>query len=100
GEIGSAVIDGHYGWIHNLPAVFDNLHAVQKGDSLYIRDEQGVTMTFVVRDFREFTPGEDATSIFRSSDGKVHLNLITCKGTWNQDQKSYSNRFVVFTDKV
>ncbi len=100
GEVGSSVIDGHFGYKDNIPAVFDNLNKLQKGDNLYVEDENGVTTTFVVREFRTYNPSEDATSIFRSSDGKAHLNLITCNGVWNNTSKSYSKRLVVFADKA
>jgi LPXTG-site transpeptidase (sortase) family protein len=100
GEKGSAVIDGHYGWVNNVPAIFDNLHALRIGDSLYIRDERGVTVTFVIRSTKEFTAKDDATTIFHSQDGKAHLNLITCQGSWNQDEKSFSNRYVIFADRI
>jgi hypothetical protein len=52
-----------------------------------------------VRELRTYGPDEYASAVFRSSDGKAHLNLITCEGTWNSAQKSFSNRLVVFADK-
>lgn len=100
GEVGSSVIDGHFGYKNNLPAVFDNLHKLQGGDNLYVEDEKGAMAKFVVRESRTYGPNEDATAVFRSSDGKAHLNLITCQGVWNKSQKSYSTRLVVFADKV
>ncbi len=99
GENGSAVIAGHYGWKDGLPAVFDNLHTLQKGDKIYVEDEQGVMISFVVRESRTFMETDDASSVFISSDNAAHLNLVTCKGTWNKVSKSYSERLVVFTDK-
>ena len=99
GEIGSAVISGHYGWKNNIPAVFDNLHKLRKGDKVYVEDKNGATITFVVRELRTYDQNEDASDVFGSSDGKAHLNLVTCTGTWNKAQKSYSKRLVVFTDK-
>jgi LPXTG-site transpeptidase (sortase) family protein len=99
GEPGSSVIDGHFGYKDGIPAVFDNLHTLQKGDKVYIEDEAGTTITFVVRELRTYGPNDDATDVFRSSDGKAHLNLITCQGTWNVAQQSYSTRLVAFTDK-
>jgi sortase A len=99
GEIGNAVIDGHFGWKNNIPAVFDNLHSLQKGDSIYVLDEKGKTVTFVVRELRTYSQNEDDSGVFVSSDGKAHLNLITCQGTWSETQKSYSTRLVVFADK-
>ena len=100
GENGNAVINGHFGYKNNIPAVFDNLHKLQKGDKLYTTNEKNETTAFVVRELRTYTPNEDATDIFRSSDGQAHLNLITCQGVWNKAQKSYSTRLVVFTDKI
>jgi hypothetical protein len=38
--------------------------------------------------------------VFASNDGGAHLNLITCAGEWNKGKKSYSERLVVFADKV
>ena len=46
GEKGNAVIDGHFGYKNNIPAVFDNLHILQKGDNLYVEDEKGKTRYF------------------------------------------------------
>lgn len=99
GEKGSSVIDGHFGYKNNIPAVFDNLHTLKKGDKLYVEDERGTTITFVVRKLSTYRQNEDHPDVFRSSDGKAHLNLITCQGVWNQALKSYSTRLVVFADK-
>ena len=100
GEKGTAVIDGHFGWKNDIPAVFDDLTKLQNGDEVYVNDENGATTTFVVREIRVYGANEVASEVFVSSDGKAHLNLITCEGVWNADQKSYSGRLVVFTDKV
>jgi LPXTG-site transpeptidase (sortase) family protein len=99
GEIGSAVIAGHYGWKNNIPAVFDNLYKLKIGDKIYIDDDLGSTTTFTVREIGMYDQNGDASSIFDSSDGKAHLNLITCEGVWNVASKSRPNRLVIFTDK-
>jgi sortase A len=99
GNIGSAVIVGHFGWKNNIPAVFDNLHKLQKGDKLYVKDEAGATITFVVRELRLYGENQDASDVFGSLDRNAHLNLITCEGAWNKARKSYSDRLVVFADK-
>jgi len=41
-----------------------------------------------------------ATDVFTSSDGKAHLNLITCDGIWDKNAAQYSERLVVFADRV
>jgi sortase A len=99
GEKGSAVIAGHSGWKNNIPAVFDNLHKLKKGDKIYFEDKNGKGTTFIVRELRSYYPTADAEDVFISSDGKAHLNLITCEGIWNEVTKSRSERLVVFTDK-
>jgi sortase A len=100
GEAGSAVIAGHFGWKDGIPAVFDNLHTLQKGDKIYVVDGAGNIVTFVVRELRAFGENENASDVFVSTDGGAHLNLVTCQGIWNKDRRSYSNRLVVFADKV
>lgn len=99
GEKGSSVIDGHYGWKNNLPAVFNNLHTLQKGDQIYIEDNQRKMVTFVVREIRSYNPEADVSDVFSSNDEKVHLNLITCEGVWDKATKSFSKRTVVFADR-
>lgn len=80
GEEGSAVIAGHYGvWKNGKVGAFNNLSQLNKGDKIFIEDEKGKTLTFVVREFRTYGQNEDAPNVFGSSDGKAHLNLITCQ---------------------
>jgi len=100
GENGSAVIVGHYGRSENgQGSVFDDLGKLKRGDELYVEDEKGATITFIVRESRTYDKNENALDVFKSGDGKSHLNLITCSGVWENDQKTYSNRLVVFTDR-
>ncbi|MFA6995220.1 MAG: class F sortase [Patescibacteria group bacterium] len=100
GEKGSAVIDGHFGWWkNNRPTVFNNLYKLRKGDKIYIRDAEGIMITFVVREFKIYDPQADAVDVFTSADGKSHLNLITCEGAWDKISQSYSKRLIVFADK-
>ncbi len=100
GDSGSAVIAGHYGWKNGIPAVFDKLRLLKKGDVVYVKNARGMTTKFVVRKVAVFSEKDSATSVFLSTDKKAHLNLITCGGIWNKNTKSYSSRTVVFTDAV
>ena len=99
GEKGNAVIAGHYGWIGDKGSVFNNLNKLNKGDKILIIDENGIVITFIVSGSRDYTPEADASAVFKSSDGKSHLNLITCEGVWDNVKKTRSSRLVVFTDK-
>lgn len=98
GMEGSAVIAGHYGWKDGIAAVFDRLRDLKKGDKIYIEDANGSTTVFIVREQKKYDQDADASPIFYSHDGKAHLNLITCEGTWDKYKKSYSDRLVVFTE--
>lgn len=99
GESGSAVIAGHYGWKNNIQAVFDNLSDLEAGDKIFIEDEGGAEVVFIVRQLRIYGEDDAPTGVFSSHDGNAHLNLITCGGVWDATKKSYSTRIVVFADK-
>lgn len=100
GDVGSAVIDGHFGWAHGIPAVFDNLHTLQAGDAIIVVDDHGDETHFSVRKLQTYGVGQIVPEIFYSFDAGVHLNLITCEGAWNSLTKSYANRLVVFSDQT
>lgn len=99
GEYGSAVIAGHYGQRNGKRSVFNSLQDLNKGDEVAVTDNLGATTVFIVRETRKFYPNTDATIVFKSIDGRSHLNLVTCDGTWISSKKTYSDRLVVFTDK-
>ena len=101
GDTGSAVIDGHFGpWkTRQGGSVFDNLFKLHTGDTVYVEDDKGVSIAFVVREIRNYDAKADATGIFSSTDDQSHLNFITCEGMWNSFFKSYPQRLVVFTDR-
>lgn len=101
GDKGTAVIAGHYGpWKDGSASVFDNLNKLAAGDQILVQDANGTTATFAVRESKMLGKNDDATAVFKTTDDKSHLNLITCQGTWSEDQKTYSDRLVVFADKI
>jgi len=100
GQVGSAVIGGHYGIQNNVPFVFYDLNKLRVGDNIYIVDDENNTIEFVVRSIKSFARDADATTVFTSTDGLAHLNLITCEGVWNEVDGNYPDRLVVFTDLV
>lgn len=98
GEIGNAIMDGHSGWKNNIPAVFDNLKELKAGDKIDVENGSGSTITFVVTKLKIYSKDDAALDVFNSTDGKAHLNLITCTGTWNTLENGRESRMVVFTD--
>jgi LPXTG-site transpeptidase (sortase) family protein len=97
GNEGSAVIDGHLGL--SSEAVFGKLNQLGVGDVISIVDDQGSVISFEVRRIATYDRGSDATDIFNSKSGS-HLNLITCNGDWEAKQATYSQRLVIFSDRL
>ena len=100
GQTGSAVIGGHFGIQNGVPFVFYDLDKLKAGDKVNIVDDRNDTLTFIVRHVALFDRNASATTVFTSTDGLSHLNLITCEGVWNQVNGTYPQRRVVFTDLV
>ena len=100
GDVGSSVIGGHFGIKNGIKFVFYDLDKLKIGDTVYIEDDTNTTHGFVVRSIKLFDRNADATTVFTSTDGLAHLNLITCEGVWNQVNGNYPERRVVFTDAV
>jgi len=96
GELGTSVIAGHFDSEEGKPGVFANLYKLKGGDKIYVKDNEGVTTTFIVRESRAYVLGHD-DEVFNSINGS-HLNLITCDGVWDTTTRSYSKRLVVFSD--
>ena len=97
GDVGNAVIDGHTD-TKTGPAVFNRLNALKKGDTIKIKDASGRTLVFRVKKLVEYghldAPLE---KIFGASDQR-NLNLITCIGIYDENEGTYDNRLVVFTE--
>jgi sortase (surface protein transpeptidase) len=104
GEKGVSVITGHVAQIRGGVAirqgVFNSLNELRPGDKLYVQNDKGETITFVVRESRSYYPAADATTVFTAADDGTHLNVITCEGIWSPEKLSYSQRLVIFTDVV
>jgi len=100
GKVGSAVIGGHFGIKNGVKFVFYDLNKLVPGDRVYIVNDKGETLAFQVRSVKLFERNADATTVFTSSDGLPHLNLITCEGIWNKVSGKYPLRRVVFTDAI
>ena len=98
GSTGSAVIAGHLEGPKEK-GVFTNLDTLTRGDRISVNDDAGNAISFTVTKIQSYRQEERPAEVFNNTDGS-HLNLITCAGIWNATQQRYSQRLVVFTDKV
>jgi|SRR5581483_6643717 len=99
GELGSAIITGHYGqWKIGVGSVFDRLSELKTGDRVYVQTRSGTSVVFTVVSSQLYNPTDSVPQLFKK-DG-YYLDLISCQGDWIESQKTYTKRLVVFTQAV
>src|SRR3989338_5323252 len=100
GQLGSAVISGHVDNGLALAGVFKHLPEIQIGDDVYVEQQDGNRLHFVVEAIEGY-PYKDAPAekIFAHNDA-ARLNLVTCEGVWVKSEKTYDRRLVVYTKLV
>lgn len=100
GERGSAVMAGHLDTSTGAPAVFFNLRSLSSGDEILVTDTQGKEYSFVVTKREIYAFDQVPLEEVFNTTGKPGLNLITCMGTWDQTDRNYSQREVVYSELV
>lgn len=98
GERGSAVLAGHLDDPNGNPAIFWNLKKIKLGEKIIITDQENQQRVFIVKDIENY-PWNDfpLNEVFADATGKK-LNLITCGGTWDKENKNYLERTVVYAN--
>lgn len=98
GQIGSAVLAGHFKVEDGSPGVFYNLRNIKVGDEIIIADETELKR-FVVLDMKMYSVEEFPLEyVFSYNDGKRRLNIMTCAGKYLPKRDDYSHRIVVYTE--
>ncbi|MES2215809.1 MAG: class F sortase [Patescibacteria group bacterium] len=100
GQLGSAVFAGHVDNALALPGVFKHLADVAVGDDVYVRSEDGKLLHFKVTDTTTYNYKDVPTDLIFNQNDKARIRLITCSGTWVQNDKSYNERMVVTAELV
>ena len=100
GENGNAVFAGHLDKATGEPAVFWNIPTLKRGDKIVVSGNSGKSLTYVITRTEQY-PYNDfpLEEVFGPSERPM-LNLITCVGSWNSAEASYSHRFVVYSQIV
>ncbi|MGE5041779.1 MAG: class F sortase [Candidatus Levyibacteriota bacterium] len=97
GELGSAVIDGHFDTPTGSPSVFWNLKDLSPGDIIRVIDTKGKSYTFSVVEEAKYPVTDIPLMRIFSPNTVPMLNLITCAGVWDGASKSYTQRIVVYS---
>lgn len=99
GEVGSAVMSGHFDKVTGAPAVFWDLKKLVNGDVIKITDVKGNEFDFKVVKTVDYPFDKvPLQEVYAAETSKPLLNLITCAGTWNASTKLYSSRTVVYAE--
>ena len=117
GASGTATIAGHIDDAFGRYAVFGRLSSLVRGDRIIIRNSKtGSVERFVVTSTHAYTLTQSTTRpvlnlIYGSGpprglqpqpskDGRAHLSLITCAGTWDTSIHTHDERLVVTAVRV
>lgn len=98
GEIGSAVVAGHLDTYTDNGGIFWNLNKLKPGDYVYVTDDNGIKRRFRVSRSEVYRVDKAPMEEIFGSKGVARFNLITCNGAWDNGEKSYNKRLVVYTD--
>ena len=100
GQAGSAIIDGHLDRPGGAPAVFWNLHQLQRGDMVMVVGAHGQTQHFQVVQLQAYQPNAAPLGKIYGDTSGIYLNLITCAGPWVPSRHQTAQRLVVYTRMI
>ncbi len=98
GELGNAVIDGHYDTATGAPAVFYSITKLKSGDILKVTDENDKEYIFSITRTQTYDFDKIPISEIFGPSAIARLNLITCGGVWDKKNKNYLKRIVVYSE--
>lgn len=99
GNTGTAVMAGHLDGLRGEAGVFSGLSKLAAGDIIKVTENNGMVVSFIVRETKKYSQDEQPSEVFNSTSG-THLNLITCTGSWDSTERRFAERLVVFADKA
>jgi sortase (surface protein transpeptidase) len=95
GDVGSAVLSGHFDAADGSPAVFWKLGELKPGDVVLVATRSGSTLRFRVTGSERYPHDEAPLQRIFAAGDEPRLNLVTCAGEWNRT--TYAERLVVYT---
>jgi sortase (surface protein transpeptidase) len=99
GEVGPAVMAGHVDW-NGSPGVFYDLRSLTPGDEIAVTRQDGSTVEFAVVSVEQFAKEAFPTAAVYGDLDHPGLRLITCGGSFDPNERSYTDNIVVFADLI
>jgi sortase (surface protein transpeptidase) len=100
GQIGNAVLAAHLDTNTGAPGIFWRLDELQPGDTILIDGEDGESLIFQVSSLARYPYAEAPREEIFGAAQTARLNLITCSGAWNPQDRVYDHRLVVYAQLV
>lgn len=98
GQVGNAVISGHFDDPNGNPAVFYDLITLKPGDEIKTIDAKNKEKSFIVAEVKTYSYMDFPLLEVFGAHNLSRLNLITCWGKWDAEQKTYLERVVVYSE--
>ncbi|WP_373311713.1 class F sortase [Streptomyces mashuensis] len=95
GSVGTAVVAGHVDTAGG-PAVFYNLGALKKGDTVEVARHDGRTAVFGIDAIEVYARTAFPSDKVYTAAGRPELRLITCGGGFSQEEDAYLGNVVVY----
>ncbi len=100
GENGNVVMAGHLDRADGSPAAFWDLAKLKAGDEVIVYDSTQRAYHYTVTDQQSYPYNKAPLDEIFGFDLVSRLNLITCRGNWDRNRQTYSQRLVVYTQLV
>jgi sortase (surface protein transpeptidase) len=97
GAIGPAVMAGHVDW-DGEPGVFYDLRSLEPADEITVTRADGSSVVFAVTSVQQFDKDVFPTDAVYGDLDHAGLRLITCGGSFDPAERSYTDNIVVFAD--
>jgi hypothetical protein len=101
GQRGSAVIAAHVDGLtptgeKGQPGLFAHLANLVPGDEVFVEQEGGNRLRFVVESLETFSKAEFPGQRVYLADDAIRLNLVTCGGAFDEKTGHYVDNIVAF----
>jgi Sortase domain len=101
GQRGSAVIAAHVDGLSptgekGQPGLFAHLSTLVPGDEVFVEQEGGNRLRFVVESLETFSKAEFPGQRVYVADDAIRLNLVTCGGAFDEKTGHYVDNIVAF----
>ncbi len=97
GAIGPAVMAGHVDW-EGSRGVFYDLRSLEPADEITVTRADGSSVVFAVTSVEQFDKDVFPTDAVYGDLDHPGLRLITCGGSFDSTERSYTDNIIVFAD--